>query len=91
MPDEFSEGYMHAEKFGNAIFEFMGISDPSRATKEERLVWLQAYAACVKIIHGLDALADAFGGEITPKKVLAAHKEAKRRGLTQDHRRKSAN
>ena len=91
MPDDFSEGYMHAEKFGAAIFEFMGISDPGTATKEQRLVWLKAYVACVKIIHGPEAMAEAFGGEITPKKLLAAHKEATRRGLTQDRRPKAAN
>ncbi|HEY2416495.1 MAG TPA: hypothetical protein VGH84_01150 [Steroidobacteraceae bacterium] len=79
---EFAVGYMNAEKLGNAIFEFMGITDPGAATKAQRLVWLRAYVACITAIEG-PAIAEAFGGEITPKKLLAAHKDAKRFGLTQ--------
>jgi hypothetical protein len=77
MPDEFSEKYMHAEKFGQAIFEFMGVADPGKATREERLLWLEVFVACAKIIHGPNAF-----GEITTREVHAAHKEAVRRGLT---------
>lgn len=75
LPHEFAEAFIGAEKFGNALFEFMGIPDPANATKEQRLLWLKAYVACVKIIHGPSPF------KVTTKKVLDAYREAQLHGL----------